>query len=84
MNLYVKLGKHITTYLITQPNDVGSRSTAAIHQHQGLTRMYAGSTHAAPFPATLVDKPACGNLLMIFINIIMRHLRIGRKQGVKL
>ena len=64
MNIDAKLLLHILADGFTKVHDFLARGTATIHQYQRLLIVHSGTAQALSLPATLVDHPACRNLLV--------------------
>ena len=69
---------------LTKSDDISSGSPSAIDEYKCLPIMYPCRSQGASFPATLVNHPACRNLLVVFVHRIVRHSGILSSQRVVL
>ena len=82
MDINAKLLLHILSDGLTEIDNLLTRSTATIHQHQSLLVMHTGTSQTLALPSALIDHPSCRNLLMLPVDGLMRHARILGCQSI--
>ena len=65
---------------LAEPDHLVACRAATVDQHQRLLVVHASAAQRAAFPATLLNHPASGNLLVVSIYIIMWHVGIAGSQ----
>ena len=84
MDINAKLCFDIVADSVAEVDNLLTCGATTIDKHQGLLVVDACTAQRTAFPATLVNHPAGGNLLVVSIYIIMWHIGIGGQQLLEL